>query len=62
MESAKPANKGATTKPEGKAGESPTSRILSGAPAAEGAKPMSGPAAAPGAISTPPAGAAAKQM
>jgi ATP-binding cassette, subfamily C, bacterial LapB len=66
MESAKPSNKGATTKPEGKAGgeagQTPTSRILSGAPVAEGAKPASGSVGAPGAISTPPAGTAAKQM
>ena len=66
MESAKPSNKGATTKPEGKvggdAGQTPTSRILSGAPAPDGAKPASGSTMPPGAISTPPAGTAAKQM
>src|SRR5262245_5491074 len=63
MESAKPSNKGATTKPEGKpggeAGQTPTSRILSGAPAPDASKAASG---APGAISTPPAGGAPKQM
>lgn len=61
MESAKPSSKGANTKPEGKSGgegSSPSSRILAGTPAADGAKP----AGAPGAISTPPANAAAKQM
>lgn len=60
MESVKPSAKGANTKPEGEAAQPATSRILSGAPAADAAKDGVKPAAAPGAISTPPAGA--KQM